>query len=212
MDFQILKIIFNDCRVPKANDVKLGKLLGGIFMYKKVLTIGITALAVGSILTACGNSASSSSDEKGTVTKKAKPVSKYYFKNGEVKIHDLKIKITKTAVINVGETGNEYGDKPVFAIWYDATNLTNKEIDPNTAWQAVFTAVQDNDKNKVNELEVGMLPDDKFLDSQSETIKKNGTVSNAVAYELTDTTTPVQLKATQGVDGKTLGTKTYEIK
>lgn len=84
-------------------------------------------------------------------------------------------------------------------------------MDPTSAWMAVFTAIQDNDKNSINELKVASLPDDQYLDSQTETIKKNGTVSNAVAYTLSDTTTPVQLKASKGVDGKVLGTKTYKI-
>ena len=59
----------------------------------------------------------------------------------------------------------------------------------------MFTAVQDNDPNMVNELNVGMLPDEQYLDSQMAQIKKDGTVSNAIAYELTDETTPVVLKA-----------------
>ncbi|MEK1396625.1 DUF5067 domain-containing protein [Limosilactobacillus fermentum] len=176
---------------------------------KKSLII-VATLGVSLSLAACGNSSSSSSsNEKAMVKKSATP--KYYFKNNVVKIHDLKIKITKTKIIQPGQPGNVYGNKPVFAVWYDTTNLTNKDINPTSAWIAVFTAIQDNDKNSVNELEVASLPDDQYLDTQTETIKKNGTVSNAVAYTLSDTTTPVQLKASKGVDGKVLGTKTYKI-
>jgi hypothetical protein len=57
-----------------------------------------------------------------------------------------------------------------------------------------------------------MLPDNQFLDSQLETIKQNGTVSNAVAYELDDLETPVTLIATQGISGDKLGEQTFEIK
>ncbi len=67
-----------------------------------------------------------------------------YFKDNEVKIEDLKINITETKVIPVGEKGNEYGDKPVFAIWFNTTNLSDKDIDPGSAWFAVFTVIQDN--------------------------------------------------------------------
>ena len=109
-----------------------------------------------------------------------------YFQDNEAKLNDLKIKITETKVIQAGEKGNEYGEKPVFAIWYETTNLSDKEIDPITGWLAVFEAVQDNNPNAINTLEVGGLPDDAFLDSQLETIKKDGTVKNAVAYELDD--------------------------
>ncbi len=135
-----------------------------------------------------------------------------YFKDGEAKLIDLKIQITETKVIPPGEPGNEYGDKAVLAIWYDTTNLTGKDIDPTSAWMIVFEAIQDNDPNAVNTLEVGMLPDEQFLDSQLETIKQDGTVSNAVAYELDDLETPVTLVATQGIDGDELGEQTIEIK
>lgn len=135
-----------------------------------------------------------------------------YFKDGEAKLVDLKVNITQTKIIPVGEKGNEYGEKPVIAIWYNTTNLSDKEIDPTTAWTVVFTAIQDNNPNSVNELEVGMLPDDKFLNTQLEVIKKDGTVENAIAYELDDLETPVTLVATQGIEGKELGRQDFEVK
>ena len=46
---------------------------------------------------------------------------------------------------------------------------------------------------------MGSLPDDRFLDSQTENIKKGGTVENAAAYELDDLVTPVELVATEGL-------------
>lgn len=57
-----------------------------------------------------------------------------------------------------------------------------------------------------------MLPDEQFLDTQSEIIKQGGTVANAVAYELDDDTTPVTLKATKGIMGEDLGEQDFEIK
>lgn len=63
----------------------------------------------------------------------------------------------------------------------------------------VFEAVQDNDPDAVNTLEVAGLPDDQFLDSQLETIKKDGKVKNAVAYELDELENPVTLIASQGI-------------
>lgn len=56
------------------------------------------------------------------------------------------------------------------------------------------------------------MPDNQFLDTQLEVIKKNGTVSNAVAYELDDLETPVTLVANQGFAGDELGRANYEIK
>lgn len=188
-------------------------------MMKKSLLL--TSALTLSIISGCGNQDAGTKNGSDSANKEAtaentneekKTNNELYFKDNEAKLNDLKIKITETKVIQVGEKGNEYGEKPVFAIWYDTTNLSDKEIDPTTGWMAVFEAVQDNDPNAVNTLEVGGLPDDQFLDSQLETIKKNGTVKNAVAYELDDLETPVKLIATQGIGGDKLGEKTFNIK
>lgn len=157
------------------------------------------------------NAATGSSEKANSETATNSEENDVYFKDNEVKLNDLKIKITETKVIPVGEPGNEYGQKPVFAIWYDTTNLSGEDINPMMAWIATFTAVQDNDPNAVNELNVASLPDDQFLQSQLETIKKDGTVPNAVAYELDDLETPVTLIATQGILGEELGQQTFNL-
>lgn len=187
-------------------------------MKKLSLTFLLSALLV--LLAACGGEETNvkendvATNDTSNASGESKEESKddVYFKNGEVKLNDLQIKITETKVIPVGEPGNEYGENPVFAIWYDTTNLSDKDIDPTTAWAAVFTAIQDNDPNAINQLEVGMLPDDSHLDTQLETIKKGGTVSNSIAYELDDLETPVTLVATQGLMGEELGKQNYNIK
>ncbi|MGE8037812.1 DUF5067 domain-containing protein [Lysinibacillus sp. NPDC093692] len=188
-------------------------------MKKKLIFSAALVLSIG--LAGCG--ADSSKDEKpkeetkttASTDKTADKETKsdgVYFKDGEVKIEDVKIKITETKVIPVGEKGNEYGEKPVFAIWYETTNLSDKEINPISAWIAVFTGIQDNNPNAVNELEVGSLPDDRFSNSQLENIKKDGTVENAVAYDLDDLETPVTLLAKKGLMGEELGTQDYPVK
>ena len=138
----------------------------------------------------------------------------YTFKDGKVTMEDIDLKITKYKVIPVGEEGNEYGDAPVIAFWYETTNKTEKDISPMTAWFASFPEgpIQDNDKNKVNKLQVALHPDKALVNDQMSKIKKGGTVKNAFAYELSDETTPVTLKATQGMDGKDLGQKNFEVK
>lgn len=176
-------------------------------MAKKLLMVTLAAF----ILTGCGSEENKTSKVASNESEEVKKED-VYFKDNEVKINDLKIKITETKVIPVGEPGNEYGEKPVFAIWYDTTNLSDKDINPTSAWVAVFKAVQDNDPNAVNEINVGMLPDNQFLDTQLQTIKKDGTVSNAIAYELDDLETPVTLIATQGLGGDELGEQTFEVK
>lgn len=183
---------------------------------KGLVVIGLSTLA----LAACGgekdatSSATTPAENTNSVVVESsgKPKSGYYFENGEVVIRDLKIKITDHKVIQPGETGNEHGDTPVIAFWYDTTNLTDKEIDPTIAWAVVFKAIQDNNPNSVNELEVGGLPDNQFLNTQLENIKKDGTVSNAISYKLDDNTTPVTLVARQGVAGDKIGEQIFEIK
>lgn len=136
----------------------------------------------------------------------------YYFQDGVLVSRDVRIEITDWKVIPVGEKGNEWGEKPVIAFWYDTTNLTgNEDVTPMTAWIVMFTAYQDTDPNQVNELEIAMLPDDAYLDSQMETIKEGATAPCAVAYDLDSDTVPVVLKANRGIGGEDLGEQTFEI-
>ena len=151
-------------------------------------------------------------DVYGTVKKEDVTV---LFKDGKVSMEDIDLKITKYKVIPVGAEGNEYGKNPVIAFWYDTTNKSGKDIiNPMSAWFASFPegAIQDNDKNKVNKLQVAMHPDKTLVRDQSATIKKDGTVSGAVAYELTDLTTPVKLTAYKGVGGVELGSQEFAVK
>lgn len=78
-------------------------------------------------------------------------------------------------------------------------------------WIRYFNAYQDNNPNAENKLNVGSLPDSAFLDSQMSKIKKGGTVSNAMAYELSDTKTPVKLVATTP-GGDEVGSMTIKLK
>lgn len=132
------------------------------------------------------------------------------FVDGVLTTPEMTIRITDQKVIAVGAPGNEYGDKPVIAFWYDITNLTDGDVSPMN-WIYVFSAFQDNNPNAVNELEIASLPDDRFLESQMEQIKKGGTVQNAVAYELDDQTTPVDLVASSDLGRTEIGRTTYPI-
>ena len=72
--------------------------------------------------------------------------------------------------------------------------------------------IQDNDKNKVNTLQVANHPDNSLLNDQLVTIKKDGTISGAIAYKLTDLTTPVKLTAYKGIGGIELGSQEFAVK
>lgn len=180
-------------------------------MKKKIIALMLTSL----FLVSCGKKEEPKKEEtKTTESTKTEEKKKdnIGFDGKVVEINDLKIEIIDYKIIKAGEEGNKYGKKPVIAFWYNTTNKSDKEIDSSMAWLAVFTAMQDNNKNMVNELQVAGHPDDSLIDTQDAKIKKGGTVKNAIAYELSDETTPVTLKATQGVNGKKLGEKNFEVK
>jgi hypothetical protein len=133
------------------------------------------------------------------------------FENGVLTTPDLKIQITRYKVIRAGQKGNEYGEKPVIAFWYTTTNLSGDRVNP-TEFIRNFGAYQDNNPNAENELELdlGWSPNDRFLDSSTENIKKGGTVENAAAFELDDLDTPVDLVAADLHE--VIGKATYTLK
>ncbi|QIE78949.1 DUF5067 domain-containing protein [Weissella confusa] len=184
------------------------KALGSSIMHKlfKLASVALVSASLAGTALEAGNIVSNT----GTVSA-AKKKAKTLTSGKTVKLTDINLKITKWAVIPVGATGNEDGDKPVIAFWYDVKNKTGKDIDPISAWLAVFNAYQDTSKTQVNELDVASLPDQQFLGSQTESIKKGATAKNAIAYSLDDETTPVVLKAIKGYDGKLLAKQTIKI-
>ncbi|AXH37531.1 DUF5067 domain-containing protein (plasmid) [Humibacter sp. BT305] len=173
-------------------------------------SFGIAAVA----LTGCAGGASKPASPENTVSvaaPTAEAANESSFENNVLTTPDLTIKITDVKTIAAGEPGNEYGKVPVIAFWYDITNTGDEEVSPMN-WLFLMTAYQDNDPNIENKLGVGSLPDQQFLDSQTAKIKKGGTVSNAVAYELSDTTTPVKLVASDSLGmGDDIGSMTFEL-
>ena len=112
-------------------------------MRKRALTIVFAAFMALS-LTACGG-APADTAENATQTEQpsdeaqepadTEPESEYYFKDNVLVSEDVRIEIKDWKVIPVGDTGNEYGEKPVIAFWYDTTNLSgNENVTPSTAW------------------------------------------------------------------------------
>lgn len=173
-------------------------------------TVSIAAIA----LSGCGAEGPTAEPTPGSTVVVDAPtaaLAQASFEDNVLATEDVTITITDVKTIQVGEDGNEYGDKPVIAFWYDTTNVSGKEADPGTAWIYRFEAYQDNDPNAENKLAVGSLPDAAFLDSQMNKIKEGGTVPNAIAYELSDTTTPVKLVATANLGQDEIGSMTFEL-
>lgn len=125
------------------------------------------------------------------------------------------VRITEHKVIQPGEAGNEYGDKPLIAFYFDTLVNSNYDnsapLTPSIAWTLNFHAVQDNDPNKVNELQIGVLNDATAETNSYAEIKPGGTVSSAIAYQLTDTTTPIKLIAGD-LTGTQFGTAEFAVK
>ena len=180
---------------------------------KGLILSGLTIILASTLVGCSNNSSDSSKKSSSNDTKTVKVAKKKtaYFKDNKLVTKDYDLTITQTKVIQVGDTGNEYGEKPVLAFWFQIHNKKAKDLDPNGAWIDVMSAIQDNNKDSVNELDIGSLPDEKFLDSQSDKIKIGGTVDMAVSYELDDTTTPVKLTAKDMVTDKTLGSMTFKL-
>lgn len=183
----------------------------GMFVNKgnknSTTTTSVTTEATTEVATSSDNESTTEAD-----TQASTDSSTASFTGDTVVTADFTIDILEYKVIQPGEAGNQYGEKPVLAIWYNTTNTSGKDIDPTTAWTYTMTAIQDNNPDMVNELNVGLHPDESLLDSQMASIKEGGTVKNAVAYELTDLETPVELKATNGLFGEDLGSKIIDIK
>lgn len=176
-----------------------------------IATVGIATITLGGCSTT-GSTAEQTSGSTVVVDAPAETPAEATFKDNILTTKDVIIKITDVKTIQAGEKGNEYGSEPVIAFWYDTTNVSGKETDSMTAWIFLFDAYQDNDPNAENELSVGALPDDAFLDSQTSKIKEGGTVPNAIAYELSDTTTPVKLVASTLLGQDEIGSMTFELK
>ena len=132
------------------------------------------------------------------------------FKNGVLDVPAAKFEITDHRVIKPGEPGNEIGEKPLLVFNYDVTNKTDETL-TTTDFVVYFTAIQDNDPNKVNELDLGSYIDPETDDTQLEQIKKGGTVAGTIAYELDDLTTPVDLVATKSFSQDEIGRQTFEL-
>ncbi|NLM20066.1 MAG: DUF5067 domain-containing protein [Clostridiaceae bacterium] len=130
------------------------------------------------------------------------------------------ITITDYKIIQPGEMGNEHGDVPIIAFWYDTylpeiDNLRIPKIEslnPYSAWMNVFKAIQDNDPNMFNELYFSYLPDETYIKNKYAEIKRGGTVPCSIGYELTDTETPVTLVATNWFRDKEYGRHDYPVK
>ena len=132
------------------------------------------------------------------------------FANGVYKDDKCEIKILEYKVAAAGSELNQYGNKPAIIFWYEVTNINDETLTPSVAWILRFEAVQDNDPNAVNKLEIGMAGDPELSEASYQTVKIGGTVKAAISYSLDDETTPVTLTA-KDLLGKEYGTQEFKL-
>lgn len=173
--------------------------------------LGTTILATSVLVGACGGEQATKENKSETTAKKVekeqpKKEENTGLKDNTAVLNDIDVKVLETEFIPKGTYEGQ--EKDQLGIIYEVKNKSDKEIDPISGWYATFEATQDT-KDTVHKLETAPMPNIKkyqdYLDTQLDIIKKDGTLKNAMAYELEDTTTPVILKATKGVGGKKLG-------
>lgn len=173
--------------------------------------------------TACGNSTNkeNKTEEVNVVEEENKTEevnvaeeqpTKVGFKNDILKIDMATIKLTG---FEVAPPNAEFGEeKSTLIITYEFTNDSDELLQPIDAWIACFEAVQETDIS-VDRLDVAMSPQDEKYSEMNEMsmtdIKPGATVKAVISYEINDTTKPVTLKATQGIAGKELGEKIYNL-
>ncbi|CAH1856236.1 DUF5067 domain-containing protein [Convivina praedatoris] len=230
----ILAIVFGGISlllswIPIINNIAfifgiIGLVFGIISLFinrknKKILAIIGTSLSVVSMIIVLGTQATYSKaidKAAGVTTTKSSNTKTSKIMNTDIDLNNgnQTIKVTDYKILKPGEGNNKYGDKTLIAFWYTTTNHSDKELDPMSAWiSSNIKVVQDNDKDKVNTLNVGILPDEKFVDSQSQKIKKYGTVENAVSYELTDDSTPVKVTFEKSITNNTVvAEQTFDVK
>lgn len=189
---------------------------------KKLLSIFLLSLVL--ILAACssdGDGAEPKKEEtpKQDEVKKDEPVEKpketnstIFFDGKVAQTEKVKIEIKETKVIPAGEAGNELGEKPVFAIWYEVTNLSDEETDSTKAWINVFEVIQDNPDNLVNTLNTGQLPDVAHSDTLLSKIQKGETIESSISFELDESDIPVTIIAVNGMLGEEIDRHDFEIK
>ena len=135
-----------------------------------------------------------------------------YFQDDILKIEMATIKLTG---FEVAPPNQEFGEeKSTLIITYDFTNDSDDVIQPSTAWIACFDATQETEP-PIDSLNVAMSPqDEKYTEMNNLSltdVKPGATVQSVISYEINDTTKPITLKATQGVGGRELGEKIYNL-
>ena len=171
-----------------------------------ITALGITSLA----LAGCSGDAAPSADGESSVqeVEVAGESSPSTFADGVFESSLLSIRITDTRMIPPGDEGNEFGEAPVMAFWYETTNVSGQAVDPLTAWLTHVRARQDTGDGALVELTLAMAPDPSLMATQTDPIEAGATVANAVGYRLENDSLPVEV-LTVDTRLNEIGTQTF---
>ena len=169
---------------------------------KQDLYLNLTSFLV---LGACANNDSSKKDNVSVDENKVQ------FTKDTLVLDQAVLKIKDTFLVNDKESTN---GKKLLAFEYEVKSKDgNKDITPMNVWVSSMNVFQDSE-NTESELEVGPTPNTGKFKSwdkhNTDVIKKGKVAKGIIAYEL-DNDKKVTLKATQGVEGKKLGSKTIDV-
>lgn len=203
---------------------------------KKELAMGMTLLAVGTLLAGCGNSGDSSSKtEKAkdvTNSKVAKKSSKkkssssksekattiptddkhdWFFKDDVFYAGMETYRLTKSEIRDSVDSG-----KKVLVIYTDITNNSDEEQDPSNVYMVVH-AKQKTDTSNIS-LDPGMIASDEngdnplqeYEDNLNNALLPGKTVTGIISFELVNDN-PVSVEF-DNEDFDTIGTKEYQVK
>ncbi|EAC4665153.1 DUF5067 domain-containing protein [Listeria monocytogenes] len=135
--------------------------------------------------------------------------------NGVIENERIKIQITSHKIIPIGEKGNESGNKPIIAFWFEVTNKSSIYTSALGSWGEYIAIYQDTRSDQLNTLKSTTLDDAQFLDSASrlsEEIEIGATVKCAIAYGLDDNEIPVDLAYRDFLSEEVYGKINYQIK
>ena len=112
----------------------------------------------------------------------------------------LTITLTEQKVLEPGAKGNEDGELPVLAIWYEVTNTSTHQTDALTSWFTHFQVHQnlsaDPNEPKLSALSMAMSPDPDLTTHETELIEEGATQKNVIAYQLLNPEAPVEIAVT----------------
>ncbi|PFA66952.1 hypothetical protein CN403_23945 [Bacillus cereus] len=97
---------------------------------------------------------------------------------------------------------------------YDFTNDSDKPLKPMEPFIECFNATQETEQT-IDELDIAASPQgekyEKLTEITETDVKPGATVQAVISFEINDISKPITLKATQGLSGKTLGEKVYNL-